>query len=74
MLGMHAVGRHLTALPGAEGFRLIVAGNRDLAAKDEELGVEIVAVIGYPQVRCEAGVDNAVALVPEFRFKFNTIH
>ena len=45
MLGMHGVGGHLTALPGAEGFRLIVAGNGNLAAKNEELGVEIMAVI-----------------------------
>jgi hypothetical protein len=45
MLGMHAVGGHLTALPGAERFRLIVAGDGDLAAKDEELGVKIMAVI-----------------------------
>jgi hypothetical protein len=74
MLGMHAAGGHLTALPSAEGFRLIVTGNGDLTAKDEELGVEIMAMIGYPQIRCQAGVDNAVALTPEFRFKFETIH
>jgi hypothetical protein len=74
VLGMHAVGGHLTALPGTEGFRIIVAGNGDLTAKDKEPGVEIVAVIGYPQVRCQTGVDDAVALAPQFRFEFETIH
>jgi hypothetical protein len=48
VLGMHAVGRHLTALPGAKRFWLIVARDGDLAAEDIELGVEIVAVIGHP--------------------------
>jgi len=48
MLGMHAVGGYLTTLPGAQGFRIIIADNGDLAAKDKEPGVEIVAVIGCP--------------------------
>ena len=74
MLGMHGVGGHLTALSGAEGFRLIVAGNGDLAAKDEELGVEIMEVIAYPHIRCEAGMHDAITLAPEFRFKFETVH
>jgi len=74
MLGMHAVGGHLPALPGTEGFRIIVAGNGDLTTKDKESGVEIVAVIGYPQIRCQTGVDNAVALAPQFGFEFETIH
>src|SRR5215469_127461 len=57
MLGMHAIGEHLTALPGTESFRTIVAGNSDLTAEDKEPGIEIVAVIGYPQVGCQTGVD-----------------
>ena len=35
VLGMHAAGEHLATLPGAERFRVVVAGDRDLTAEDE---------------------------------------
>src|SRR5262249_15775559 len=51
VLGVHAAGGSLAALPGAERFRVVVAGDRDLTAEDEQSGVEVVAVVGRSHVR-----------------------
>jgi hypothetical protein len=74
MLGVHAIGGHLATLSSPEGFRVVVTGDRDLAAKDEEPGVEIVAMVGYFHIRRQAGIDDAETVAALFCFEFYTVH
>ena len=53
---MHAARRYLAALPGAEGLRVVVTGDGDLATKDEQPGVEVVAVVGCSNVWSQAAL------------------
>jgi hypothetical protein len=74
LFGMQAAGGDFTTLPGTECFRVVVARYGDLAAKDEQSGVEVMTVVGFSRVRSQAGVDDAKAVVPECSLEFKTIH
>jgi hypothetical protein len=74
LFGMQAAGGDFTALPGTECFRVVVARYGDLAAKNEQSGVEVMTVVGFSRVRSQAGVDDAKAVAPEVSLEFKTIH
>jgi hypothetical protein len=74
MLGVHTIGGHLATLSGTERFQVVVTRDGDRAAKDEESGVEIVAMVGYFQIWRQAGVDDAETVASQFGFEFETIH
>jgi hypothetical protein len=46
----------------------------DLAAKDKEPGVEIMAVVCDSQVRRQTRIDHAKAFAPQLCFELETIH
>jgi hypothetical protein len=74
LFGMQAAGGDLTTLPGTECFRVVVARDGDLAAKNVQPGVKVMTVVGFSCVRSQAGVDDAKAVLPECSLEFKTIH
>ena len=74
LFGMQAAGGDFTALPGTECFRVVVARYGDLAAKNEQSGVEVMTMVGFSRVRSQARVDDAKAVAPEVSLEFKTIH
>jgi hypothetical protein len=74
LLRVHAAGGHLAALSSAERLRDVVACDGDLAAKHEQPGVKVMAVVGFFQVRPQAGENGPEAVTPQVRFEFGLVH
>src|SRR5690242_13629445 len=72
---MYRSGGHLAAVAGAESLGFAAAGDRDLAAQDEHLRVEIMRVVFVDGIGRHLTLpDIFVALLAQPRFETRLIH
>jgi len=71
---VHAAGGDFAIVASSEQCGLVVAGDGDLAAQDQDPGVEVVAVIRRNLVRLPAAIHDTESVGTQVRRELGLVH